>query len=124
MKVKIIRNSFRDCPPNLKTSGFSEDSIVNLKEGDFCQVFAMSIFSGVVFVLLKDQYGIFTWLPSWLFEVIESDMPDYWVTNFFDDDPSCLIGPEFMASDLDAYSRLVEQDPELVAKMNELIADI
>jgi hypothetical protein len=84
----------------------------------------MSIFSGVVFVLIKDKYGIFTWLPSWLFEVVESYMPTYWITNFFHDDPSCLIGPEFMASDLDTYSRLVEQDLEMVAKMNQFIADV
>ena len=124
MKVKVIRNNFYDCPSSLMTTGFSKDSIVNLNKGCFCQVFAMSIFSGVVFVLLKDAHGVFTWLPSWLFEVIEGEMPDYWVTRFFDNDPSCLIGPEFLVNDLDAYSRFVGQEPELVARMNELVIDL
>ncbi len=118
MKVEVIENNFSGCPPELKTSGFTAETLVDLSIGEELNVYGMSVFYGVVFVLIKDHSGIYSWMPNWLFKVLDGRFPKDWVSNFFHDNPSCIIGPEIIASDLERYSRFIEQDPDLVTKMN------
>ena len=121
MKVRVSRNSFKDCPASSKTAGFTERTVVRLKIGAELDVHALSFFSGVTFLLVVDDLGTFSWLPAWLFELVDREIPSDWVIGLFNADPSAVIGPPIIASSLDAYSRFVEHDPDLVNAMRERI---
>jgi len=119
MRVRTIRNSFKGCPSDVERSGFTEETVVHVKVGSDYEVLALSVFSGVAFILISDDLEMFSWLPGWLFEVAERQLPTDWIVSLFNEDPSVLIGPQLIADNLETYTRFVDQDPELVSAMRQ-----
>lgn len=121
MKVRTLRKSFKGCPPNEKLEGFTEESVIHIQVGFEYEVHSLSVFSGVTCLLIIDDLGIFSWLPAWLFEVSQRQMPSDWIASIFSDDPSLVIGPPLIAESFDSYRRFVDQDPDVVNAMRQRI---
>jgi hypothetical protein len=121
MNVCAIRNSFKGCPANVKLPGFFDESIIHIKIGSEYEVHAISIFSGVTFFLIINDFNLFDWKIAWLFETIDRKIPSDWIVSPFTDEPSLVIGPSIIAEDLDKYNRFVEGDPNLDYAMRKLI---
>jgi hypothetical protein len=63
-----------------------------------------------------DDLGYPGWKPAWLFDVIDSLIPRDWICSTFHDDPALVLGPDFIARDLEGYAAMVELDPEQVGR--------
>lgn len=114
MRVLAIRNSFLDCPVALHTLGFSNESQVALSIDKEYTVWALSRFQGMVFFQVINDVDYPDWVPAWLFRVIDNTIPAGWVFNVFDDNVEMVLGPDFIASDQQAYDRMVELHPTAV----------
>jgi hypothetical protein len=78
------------------------------------EVFALSVFQGVVFLQVVVDANHITWLPSWFFEISEARTPDDWVCCLPGGNLQMVLGPEFIAADESSYNRMVELDSKSV----------
>lgn len=78
------------------------------------EVHAMVVFQGKISVQIVDDLRMINWYPAWFFEVCESALPNDWICNLFDGEPAMIIGPKFVAKDIDSYAAMVELEDDLV----------
>jgi len=114
MRAKAIRNTFEGCPPAIAAIG-SPESQTHLSLGMEYEVFALSVFQGVVFLQVVVAASHITWLPAWFFEVCEPTVPDDWICSLPRENLQMVLGPKSVAADESSYNRMVELDPESVA---------
>ncbi|MCA9680627.1 MAG: hypothetical protein KC457_00400 [Myxococcales bacterium] len=68
-----------------------------------------------MFFLVADASGTPTFLPEWLFHVVDSSVRSDWTCNVsMGHELDLVLGPTFVASDLDAYNSLVDLEPAAV----------
>lgn len=73
-------------------------------------VHAVSVYDRVVFLLVIDDQSTPVFLPRALFEVVDPGVPTDWICNSFPEGPVQLVlGPAFIAKDLDAYDAMIDQ---------------
>jgi hypothetical protein len=113
MRAKAIRNKFEGCPPAIAAIG-SPESQTHLSLGMEYEVFALSVFQGVVFLQVVVDVNHITWLPAWFFEVCEATMPHDWICSLPGESLQMVLGPKFVAADEASYNRMVELDSESV----------
>src|SRR5688572_26007069 len=87
------------------------------------EVHATSVFSGTVMMQVVDDLGYPSWKPSWLFDIVDSAMPEDWICMTYHGDPTLVVGPEFIASSLEAYTAMVELEPHQVEKFWKRVTD-
>lgn len=87
---------------------------VFLKAGAEYEVFALAVFEGRLTLQIVDDLGYVSWEPAWLFYVIDSSIPADWICNFFREEPSLILGPPFVARDVDSYASMVELESAVV----------
>lgn len=87
------------------------------------EVHAAAVFDGFVHVQVVDDARYPAWLPAWLFDVVESEVPADWICSMFHDDPSFVLGPEFIAGGQDRYAAMVELEPEQVERFWKRVED-
>lgn len=80
------------------------------------EVHAAAVFEGLVLVQVVDDFGYPGWKPAWLFDVIDPAVPADWICSTFHDEPSFLLGPEFVAGGQERYAAMVELEPEQVER--------
>jgi hypothetical protein len=80
------------------------------------EVHAAAVFEGLVLMQVIDDLGYPGWKPAWLFDVVDTTVPTDWICSTFHDDPSFVLGPEFIASSLEGYAAMVELEPEQVER--------
>jgi hypothetical protein len=114
MRVKAIRNKFEDCPSVVAAFGFPESQI-QIVRGEEYDVFALSVFQGVVFLQVLVDTDHIIWLPAWFFDVCDPTVPNDWRCIFPTGDLQMVLGPDFVAADEDSYNNMVELHPESVA---------
>jgi len=114
MRVRAIRNKFEGCPAAVAAFG-SPQSDTNITLGKEYEVHALSVFQGVVGLLIACDVNIPIWLPSWFFEVSESTTPSDWICSLPGDNLQMVLGPKFIAADEASHNRMVELDSESVA---------
>jgi hypothetical protein len=114
MRARAIRNQFVGCPPTVAAFG-SPQSDTSITVGKEYEVHALSVYQGVVGVLIVCDANIPTWLPGWFFKVCEASVPDDWVCNLPSESLQMIVGPAFIAADETSYSRMVELHSESVA---------
>lgn len=110
MRVISIRNTFNNCPSQIRTLGYSKESQAEITEGKEYEVFAISCWRTVVFLQIINDVGYPSWLPAWLFEVREMLLPSDWICNLFGGELTMIIGPVFVARDETSYNKMVELD--------------
>ena len=71
-------------------------------------VHALTVFEGHVKFQIVDDLGHPALHAAWLFDVVDPSIPNDWIASPFRAEPSLVVGPPFLASDLDAYARMVQ----------------
>lgn len=123
MKVKALYDNFKypelenEIKKSLKKEKFPMkyknyiQQQVLLTVGKEYEVFALCNFEGSIDFQIIDDYEEFaSWYPSFLFEIIDNTMPKDWICNCFSEEPSLVIGPEFIAKDINSYADMVENN--------------
>ena len=87
---------------------FVKPGQVSVTAGREYDVHAMTVFQGYVKLQIVDDLGYPTWRPAWLFDVVDPSIPNDWIASAFRTEPSLVVGPPFLARDLDAYARMVQ----------------
>jgi hypothetical protein len=120
MRVRAIHHRADGAPPAVRAvvPPLADLPITSEREYD---VYALSVFGGVVYLQIISDYQIVQWLPSWFFRVDDQLVPSDWICSVFDDEPSMVLGPEFVAGSIEAYSRMVELEPESEARFWEQV---
>lgn len=90
---------------------FAMPGQVFLTAGKTYDVSAMTFFEGHSLILIVDDLGRPTWLPTWLFQIVDTPLPTDWMVNLFESEPRVVLGPSFIAGSLESYTRMVEGDP-------------
>ena len=112
MRVVAKRNNWRDCPALARSFSYPADGRFRwLAIGESYDVQAIASVNGIVeFQIISSQWPYFA--PAALFEIIENGFPDDWVCKVFNDDRlQMVLGPEFMAKDIESFSATVEMNP-------------
>jgi hypothetical protein len=82
---------------------------VFLTEGKEYTVYALSVYKRVVSVLIVDDLRTQTFYLTRLFEVIDPKVGSDWICSTFPDDPvQLLLGPAYVAKDLESYGALLD----------------
>jgi hypothetical protein len=79
-------------------------------------VHAAAVFDGLLMMQIVDDLGYPGWKPAWLFDVVDTAIPNDWVCSAFHDDPELVLGPDFVAHSLEGYTAMVELVPEQVER--------
>ena len=124
MRVRATRNSFKGCPDILRRVGFSDESQIKLTLDRDYSVWAISKWKRVVFFLVIDDIKYPVWLPAWLFELMDREIPPGWIFSAFDDEVEIIVGPEFIAKDEQSYGRMVELHPSAVEAFWRYVKDM
>lgn len=114
MRVKATRNKFVGCPAAVAAFG-SPQSETYLTIGKEYEVHAISVFQGVIGLLIVGDVNIPLWRPSWFFEVCDGTIPNDWICSLPGEDLQMVLGPAFIATDEASHNRMVEREPESVA---------
>lgn len=74
------------------------------------EVHAVSVYDGVVFMLVVDDLNTPCFRPRVLFDVVDTSVSGDWICNSFATGPIQLVlGPEFIAKDAVAYNAMIDQ---------------
>jgi hypothetical protein len=88
---------------------------LHLTFGKEYEVYALSFYDGVAFVLVIDDLDTPTFLPQVVFEMVNPTISASWICNFF---PDCAVrlvaGPEFIAKDFESYNAMIDMEYEQV----------
>ena len=111
MRVIAKRNNWRDCSALLDGPFSPEDGVYDeVKIGEEYEVHAITVFKGIVKFQIIVWHGPFLY-PAVFFDVIDSSFPDDWVCRSFNNSHlQMVIGPEFMAKDIESFSATVEKN--------------
>ncbi len=81
------------------------------------EVHALSVYRRVVFVLIVDDTKNPAFIPSLLFETLSTDIPADWMCNLIGESGvDLVIGPGFVAQDLEAYSSMIDQETNPITR--------
>ena len=114
MRVKMIKGR-SDIRPAWLTAKLPEAQIF-ISEDKVYDVHAISVFEGKISLLVVDDLRMINWYPSWFFEISGSSLPDDWICNLFDGEPTMVVGPEFVVKDIASYCAMVELEDEQVQR--------
>lgn len=90
-------------------AAFEKRGQVFLTEGKEYTVYALSVYKGIASVLIVDDLRSQTFYLARLFEVVDSQIGSDWICTIFPDDPvQLLLGPAFIAKDIESYGAMVE----------------
>jgi hypothetical protein len=88
------------------------------------EVYAVSVYDGVVFVLVIDDLNSPLFTPRSLFETVDAAVPARWICNVFAAGPvPMILGPEFIARDLASYDRFIDCDGEQMTAFWKMVED-
>ncbi|MGA7124199.1 MAG: hypothetical protein WBY94_29120 [Polyangiaceae bacterium] len=86
------------------------------------EVHALAVFRGVTAVQVVDDIDMPSWRPAWLFDVVDRSLADDWVINLFHEEPSLVMGPDFIARDVESYNAMVDLDEDQLDRFWKRIA--
>jgi len=113
MRVIMTRTSREGAPPGI---ALFIPIDAPLTVGKDYEVHAITVFQGVVFFqVVEDEGELPAWVPAWMCRTVAGEMPGDWVANMVDEG-HFVIGPQFLARDLQSYVDMVELNPEQIAR--------
>ena len=113
MIAVVHRDSYEKVPSELKMYQHSSSQIF-LTMGKEYEVHAVTVFEGLVLFQVADDLRYPAWYPAWLFNIVDTAIPDDWICNSFHDEPKLVVGPSFFVQDEASYCAMVELEPEPV----------
>lgn len=118
MIIKAIESSMENAPEYLFQAGWTKEAILHITKGKEYEVHAITVFQRRTSFQIVDDLDFESWLPVFLFEVVEGTIPADWICNLVHND-QLLIGPRFIAESYEAYGSMVEHVPEQVWKFEK-----
>lgn len=86
------------------------------------EVHALSVFEGRVTLQIVDDLQKWPqWYSAWFFDLVDPTPAGDWIVGVFRGEPSLVIGPPFVASDLKAYERMVALEAREVQLFRERV---
>lgn len=120
MKVRGLNIDWDKVPPEVEP--FISPGQTFITSGKEYSVYALSIFSKVVFILVIDDLDTPVFVPNWIFETISTCIPKKWICNLkLSDDVEMVLGPEFLAKDLGAYNSMIDQETDQLEQFWSLV---
>lgn len=115
MQLKALNIKWDKVPSELES--FISPNQTFITPGKEYSVYALSIYIKIVFALVIDDLNTPVFLPASIFETISTEVPCDWICNLrVDDDLEMVLGPEFIAKDLEAYSSMIDQESDQVER--------
>lgn len=96
--------------------GFTRHSHLNLTIGKEYEIFAVVMWSEVIFFCVVSDLDLPSWIPSTLFSVTDGHLRSDWLFAEFDDEVAFVLGPDFIAKSKEAYGALVELKSDAVER--------
>lgn len=90
----------------------------------YCREYAIAVFGGFPSLQVVNDLGCPSWEASWLFDVVDGAVPSDWSCNLLHDEPSFLLGAEFITRDEQAYRAMVELDADQVDRFWKRVRDL
>ena len=112
MRVVARKVNWSECPAEL--APYTKESQTFLTVGQEYEVHAIAVFEGFPALQVIDDLRHPSWEASWLFDVVESSVPEDWICNVFHGKPGMVLGPEFVARDVISYGAMVELEADQV----------
>ncbi|MDR3413002.1 MAG: hypothetical protein P4L87_18965 [Formivibrio sp.] len=122
MRVICNSNSGKSISNRYLNLGFNVNSIFSVLIGKEYEVFAMSLWSQALFILLADENHLPSWFPLDLFSLSNPDLPGGWSFSSDLDNANglqALWGYERLITDTSHYDGLLERDPEALRHFYE-----
>lgn len=120
MRVRAIDVEWSKLEPAVMR--FVSKSQTLLTPGTEYDVHAVSVYKGVVFVLVVDDLKTPVFYPSALFETACTETPRDWKCNLIrKDGVDLVLGPDFVARDLNAYNSMVDQEFDQAIRLRDRI---
>jgi hypothetical protein len=117
----MTRTSRDGAPPSLALF-IPVDSPLTV--GQEFEVHAITVFQGLIFFQIVEDEGHHPlWVPAWMCKTVAGKMPGDWVANLVDEG-HLVIGPPFLARDLQSYVEMVERNPEQIARFRQRLEAI
>ena len=112
MKVTARSVDWAACPQNIRP--YTVKSQTFLTVGQEYDVHALAIFKGHPMLQIVNDIGWPSWCAGWLFDTTDEAVPSDRICTLLHEEPSLLLGPEFVARDEDAYGFMVELEADQV----------
>ena len=77
-------------------------------------VYALSVFEGLVMIQIVNDVGFPAWRPAWAFDFVDRSLPDDWMCSVFAEEPSLVLGPAFIAASVKDYEAMAELEADKV----------
>lgn len=120
--MRVVSKNFDPSGLTEVEVSFYSRSQTFLTVGAEYEVHAVSVYKGVVFVLIFDDLSTPTFYPSYLFFSSDFEIPSGWIINFLGvEGVSMVAGYDFMAKSLDSYNDIVDQRLDSVRMLVERI---
>jgi hypothetical protein len=109
MRVRFCRPDLTVCSPH--ELSYYSSSQAFFAEGNEYDVHAVSMYDGVTFLLVVDNLKTPSFHPRIAFDTISSEIPADWICSVFASGPVQLVlGPAFIARDVESYNSMVDQE--------------
>ena len=96
--------------------GHIPEDQVELTIGREYRVHALSVWRSRLYLLVVDDLEMPAWREISFFEMVSASQPNDWVCNAVNyNDILLLVGPPFIAKDIDCYRSMVELEPASVS---------
>lgn len=122
MRVTCISDSGQSLSDQFLRLGYTVKSAFSVSVGKEYEVFAMSLWSGAILLLLADEHHLPNWFPLELFSLIDPGLPadwSFWPNLANKNGLQALWGYERLITDASHYDGLVERDPEALRHFYE-----
>jgi hypothetical protein len=71
-------------------------------------VYAVSVYDGLTIVLHVDDLDTPTFSPTYHFDVVDPQLGSDWICTLHNEQPQLVLGPSYIAKDLEAYSGMAD----------------
>jgi hypothetical protein len=121
MKVQFRKPDLTTLLPD--EAAFVSPAQMFLSPGRDYVVYAISVFDKVAFVQIVDDKDTPVFLPRALFEMVVADIPNDWICTIFPAGPVQLVlGPTYVAKDIDSYNAMIDQEAAQVERFWRRVA--
>ena len=112
MRVLARIVNWNDCPADIRPYTLESQTFLTVKQE--YEVYALAVFEGQTLLQVVNDLKLPSWCSWWLFDVTNTTIPDDWVCTLLHDEPSMVLGPEFIARDEASYGAMVELEADAV----------
>lgn len=112
MRVRARQVNWDECPNEL--APYTKRSQTFLTVGREYEAQALIVFKGFPVLQVVDDHRRPSWYATWLFDIVDHVIPTDWICNFLHEEPSMLLGPEFIVKDEESYGAMVELEADQV----------